>query len=99
MEKVIEQLKRVRETGKIAFGFKKVEKEIINKKAKLIIISKKAPNHIRDRILYLAKISDIPIVELDITTNELGTFCGRPHRVSCCCVIDEGLSKILEVIK
>jgi len=97
---LVEKIRMVRETGKLIFGFEKVEKTLIsNEKPKLVILSKKAPREIYNRIKYLAESKNVPIFELDVTTNDLGTFCGRPHRVSCFCIMDAGQSDILEYLE
>ncbi len=80
-------------------GSKQSLKAVLNGKAKLVIIAENAPPHYKKRLEYYAKLSGVPIIEFKGTSIDLGLAAGKPFRVSMIAVIDEGSSRILELVE
>ncbi len=93
------QLKRAMETGDVKVGFRQVEKSLLNGRSKLIIMAENAPARIRERVLHLAKIGNVPVYVFRGGSLDLGEMIGRPHFVAVISVDDPGDSRILELAK
>jgi len=82
-------------TGKVLLGVDKTIKNLTHENPKLVVVSSEASPPARDRILYLARIADVPTKVVNFNTQTLGSLCGRPHTVSALTVLEEGDSNIL----
>ncbi len=91
------EIRRAVETGKVDFGEKQAEKNILKGNGELIIISSNTKKLLKERLEHYAKISEIPFYEFSGTSTELGSVCGKPFPVSVMTIISKGKSKILEV--
>lgn len=98
MKDIKEKLSTVINTGKIDYGFKKAVKNIYTGEPRLIIISNNTPPQMRDRIVYLSRLNDTPLIKVKQNSVDLASICGRQHSVSVLTVLDEGESQILEGI-
>ncbi|MEM3291296.1 MAG: 50S ribosomal protein L30e [Saccharolobus sp.] len=93
------ELKTLLKTGKIIFGAKKAIKYIKTGKIKMVIVASTLRGDLKEDILYYAKISNIPVYEYKGSGWDLGTLCGKPFMISTIGVLDEGESRIMEIIK
>ncbi len=93
------QLKRAMETGDVKLGFRESEKSLLNGRSKLIILAENAPEDIKNRVTYLAKISKVPVYYFKGMSIQLGELLGRPHMVAVISIDDPGDSSILELAK
>ncbi len=90
---ISKELARAISTGKIIFGHKMVVKNA--DKAKAFIMSMDCPykeevmNATGDKPVYIYKGNNI----------ELGNICGKPFGVSVIAIMDEGKSKIIDIIQ
>jgi large subunit ribosomal protein L30e len=91
------EIRRAVETGKVNFGEKTAEKNILKGNGELIIISSTAKKTIKERLEHYAKLSEIPFYEFQGTSTDLGSVCGKPFPVSVMTILSKGKSKILEV--
>lgn len=91
------EIRRAVETGKVNFGEKQTEKNILKGNGELIIISSNAKKLLKERLGQYAKLSEIPFYEFQGTSVELGSVCGKPFPVSVMTVLSRGKSKILEI--
>ena len=91
----MDQLRNVIRSGKLAYGTRQSEEQILTGKAKAIILSEKAEELMVERIKYLAGIGKIPIKVLTLSTKELGETFTLAYPVSVAVVLDEGDSKII----
>jgi len=99
MKNIKKELETAIKTGKVIFGSKKVVWTFLNGNPKLVLVSKNCPFKILDEIRYYAKIAKIPCITLNETSYELGSLCGKPFQISSLCIIDEGESSILDIVK
>ncbi|MEB2836446.1 MAG: 50S ribosomal protein L30e [Desulfurococcales archaeon] len=96
---VTRELKNLVKTGVYVLGSRQSIRAVAHGKAKLLIIAKNARPDLRDRALYLAKLSGVPVYTFPGTSVELGVALGKPFRVSMLAVIDEGSSQILRAAR
>ncbi|WP_338599916.1 50S ribosomal protein L30e [Sulfolobus tengchongensis] len=93
------ELKTLLKTGKVIFGARKAIKYVKLGKVKMVIIASTLRGDLKEDITYYAKLSNIPIYEYKGSGWDLGTLCGKPFMISTISVLDEGDSKILDIIK
>ncbi len=96
---VTRELKNLVKTGVYVLGSRQSIRAVAHGKAKLLIIARNARPDLRDRALYLAKLSGVPVYTFPGTSVELGVALGKPFRVSMLAVIDEGSSQILRAAR
>jgi large subunit ribosomal protein L30e len=68
-------------------------------KAKLIILAGNCPLNIREDIEYYSRLSDIPVINYNGTSVNLGLVCGKPFMVSALTIRDQGDSDILRILE
>jgi large subunit ribosomal protein L30e len=95
----VDQLRIVLRSGKLVYGTKQSEEQILNGKVKVLIISKKAESNTFERLKYLADLGKVPCKVMDISTKELGETFALAYPVSVAAVLDEGDSKIVSEVK
>ncbi len=93
------ELRNLVKTGKVYLGVRESMKAVRLGKAKLLIIAENTPPEYRERLKYYAKLSKTPIIVFKGTSVDLGLTIGKPFRVSAIAVIDEGSSRILELVE
>lgn len=86
-------------SGKVIIGYRKAVKYLKTgkEKPKAIIIAENMPSHMRDMILYLAKMSNVPVIKYPGKSIDLGRAVRKPFFVSTIVIIDPGESRILEL--
>jgi len=87
------------DTGKVSYGADSARNALLNKKAKLVILSNNAPQDIRDDVYRYSDLSEIPILEFTGSSLDLGAICGRPHFVAAVTIYEMGDSDILKAVK
>ena len=93
------ELRRAVDTGKVFFGRRQVEKEVLKGECKLVIISGNSERYARERIEQVCKASKVPFYRFGATGLEIGRYCGKPFVVSFAGVKDEGKSRVLQLAK
>ncbi|MFN7991227.1 MAG: 50S ribosomal protein L30e [Candidatus Micrarchaeia archaeon] len=84
------------ESGKVEFG---ARTGLAAVKAKLFVTASNTPKETKESIEKLAKSSNIPLIEFEGSTMELGSVCGKPFPVSLLSIFEEGSSNIMELAK
>jgi len=78
----MKEIKDLLDAKKLIIGtdviIKKLNKNALNK----IFIAKNCPDKIKDELKNLTAISSIPLVEIDMNNDELGTYCRKPFHIS-----------------
>ena len=92
-------LRRILETGKVDFGSKKAIEHAQHGKAKLIVLSTNCPKGIRADIEHYTKLADVPVLNFDGTSMQLGEVCGKPFLISALTILDPGRVSIDELTK
>jgi len=85
------------DTGKVYMGYKETEKAVVDRDAKLVIISSNIPGEKEEELEKLASLSDIAVYRYQGSSMVLGAVCGRPHLVSALGVAKAGDSDIFEL--
>jgi large subunit ribosomal protein L30e len=96
---VNKEIRRVVDTGKVAFGFKSSEKNLLLGKAKALVLSTNATKPVREKVKAFSEMADIPLIEFNGTGLDLGKVCGKPFNVSVLTVLDEGKARLIAGIK
>ncbi len=93
------EIRRAVDTGKISFGYKECKKNILAGNGKLIIICNNIQKFEKENLEYLAQVEGKKIYAFEDNGLVLGSVCGKPFVVSTMLVIDEGKSKVLDLVK
>ena len=78
----MQEIKKLLEEKKLIIGSKVVIKKLNNNLIGKIFIAKNCKQEIKQDLEKLAQISSVEIVNLDMTNEELGTFCRKPFHIS-----------------
>ena len=90
------EIRRTVDTGKVKFGTKSAEKELLVGKAKAIILSTNLPDQKKEMLENYAKMTSIDIIPFEGSSLELGSICGKPFNIGVLTVLDSGKSKLLQ---
>ncbi|MEB3774056.1 MAG: 50S ribosomal protein L30e [Desulfurococcales archaeon] len=92
------ELRNLIKTGRYYLGSKQAIKALKLGKAKMIIMAENAPPEVRRRIQYYARLGGVPVYIYKSSSTALGLAAGKPFRVSVIAVLDEGQSRITELV-
>jgi large subunit ribosomal protein L30e len=84
------------DTGKVLLGLDKTSKAALSGSGKLVIIAKGIPRTTSQDVRHYCNLSQLPVIEFEGGSMELGTICGKPFPVSALTIIDPGASDILK---
>lgn len=98
MLNIKKELEIISRTGKIILGYRQTYLSVLNRKAKLVLTAKNCPEGIEKRLGVASKLTGIPVMKMDINSDEVGYILGKPFRVAVLSVIDAGSSSILEEV-
>ena len=87
------------ESGKVEFGARTGIAASLLGKAKLFVMAANTPPETREKLVSYAKTANIPVLEFEGTSMELGSVCGKPFPVSVLSVFEEGTSSIMDLAK
>ncbi|AEM38095.1 ribosomal protein L7Ae/L30e/S12e/Gadd45 [Pyrolobus fumarii 1A] len=86
-------------TGKVILGTRKTLKLLKLGRLKAVVVAANAPPEVKQEILYYASLGDIPVYVYPGTSVELGAACGKPFTVMSLGIVDEGQSRIVDLIR
>ncbi len=86
------------DTGKAELGTDKALKMALNGSAKMVVVARNMVKDKRRDLEHYCRMANVPVVEFDGTSIDLGTVCGKPFPVSAVSVVDEGHSDILKAV-
>jgi large subunit ribosomal protein L30e len=78
----MEEIRKLINEGKTILGSKVVIKKLKNGLIEKIFLSKNCKENLKEDIEKFAKVSSVEIINVDMTNEELGTFCKKPFHVS-----------------
>ncbi len=87
------------ESGKVEFGARSGLAQGQAGKVKLYVTASNTPSETKDRLGKAAKDADVPVIEFEGSSMELGSVCGKPFPVSVLSIYAEGSSNIMELVK
>jgi len=82
IEEEIKLLKTRVQEGKAIIGTERVIKSIRNGSLKKVYLASNCPQKARDDIAHYAKLTAVPVVELNYNNEEIGIFCKKNFLVS-----------------
>ncbi len=87
-------------SGKVILGAKKVIKLLKTgeQTPKVVVVASNAPSPMKEEIEYLAKLANVPLIEYQGKSIDLGRAFKRPFFVSAAAILDPGESKIMEML-
>jgi large subunit ribosomal protein L30e len=90
---IAKSLRMAIKDGKVSIGAKNTLKSIKRGDNQLVILASNCPQRFLDRITS----EEVPTVNLDISSVELGSMCGKPFTISALSIIDAGSSDIMSI--
>ena len=97
MSSVDHELRMALRTGRVQLGSKVAIRELRRGRARMAIISSNCQAKTREEIETHGKLSNIPVLNHQKDSIDLGVLCGKPFSVSVIVINDPGDSKILEL--
>ena len=91
------EIRRAVDTGKVAFGYKQCQKELMKGKGEIIIISNNMSVNEKEKLKHLAETEGKKVFDYSETGLTLGSVCGKPFVVSAMIVLEKGKSNVLEL--
>jgi len=95
-ENINARLALVMKSGKYTLGYKTTLKTLRSGKAKLVIVANNCPAIRKSEIEYYAMLSKTGVHHYQGNNVDLGTACGKLHRVCVLTVTDPGDSDIIK---
>merc|ERR1712022_45568 len=98
-DNINQKLQLVFKSGKAVLGVRQTLKQIRTAKAKMVIVSKNCPALRKSEIEYYGMLSKTPLPPYEGNNTDLGTACGKLHRVGVLAITNPGDSDILRIIE
>jgi len=92
------ELRMAINTGRLHLGSKVAIRELQRGRAKIAILSSNCPEKIREQIEEYGKLGDIPVLQHQKDSLDLGVLCRKPFPVSVIVINETGDSKILDLV-
>ncbi|MFQ5887066.1 MAG: 50S ribosomal protein L30e [Candidatus Hydrothermarchaeales archaeon] len=92
-------IRTVVDTGEVILGVKRSLASVMDKKAKMVIVSANCPKDLKEDLLHYANLSKVHVFEFKGSSMDLGAVCGKPYIVSMLAVIDAGDSDVFELVR
>lgn len=86
-------------TGKVTLGLNETLKNILSKKAKLVVVASNASEAAVSQVEAAAQQVKVPIYTYQGKNTELGPACGKPYSVAVLTVLEAGDSDVLQLAK
>jgi large subunit ribosomal protein L30e len=80
-------------TGKVIIGANRTVDAAANGSAKMVILASNCPEEIKKKV----QETNVPVLEYEGTSVELGPVCGKPFTIAAMAILDAGESDILAV--
>jgi ribosomal protein L30E len=93
-----DEMKKVLKDGELIIGDRQVRKALLKGNAKMVIVSTKASDEIKQDLKRYAELSEIKYYEYPESSKELGYKCAKPFPILSVAIVKEGTSKILELV-
>ncbi len=98
MKDLKRHLEVISRTGKIIFGFRQSKLSVLNRKSKLIVLSKDCPANLEREIKIVCKMSGTPYLKTSVSSKELGYMAGKLFPSAVISIIDFGSSTLSEQV-
>ncbi|MDO8625798.1 MAG: 50S ribosomal protein L30e [Candidatus Diapherotrites archaeon] len=94
----VREIRRSVDTGKVVFGVRETQKNVLKGNGQLIIVSASCPKTTQEKISHWSTMFDIPVFEYPGKGLELGSVCGKPFSIATLLVLDAGKSKVQDIV-
>ena len=98
-ESINSKLALVMKSGKAVLGYKSTIKSLRKGQLKAIFIASNTPSLVKAEINYYSLLANCDVRIYSGNNNDLGSACGKYHRVSILGISDAGDSDILNIFK
>jgi len=78
-------------TGKVIIGANRTVGAAANGSAKMVVLASNCPEDIKTKV----QETNVPVLEYEGTSVELGPVCGKPFTIAAMAILDAGESDIL----
>jgi len=92
-------LRNATATGNVTLGLNETLKDILSKKAKLVVLAANAPEAVVSQIEAAVAQQKTPVYRYSGKNTELGPACGKPYSVAVLSVVEAGDSDVLQLAK
>ncbi len=99
MADINEELHAVVKTGKVVLGSKNVVHTLLLGGPKAVVLCNSCDRETKECLLYYCQLANVPSRIIKATSVQLGEICAKPFPISCLAILNEGDSKILELVK
>ncbi|MDD4250762.1 MAG: 50S ribosomal protein L30e [Candidatus ainarchaeum sp.] len=93
------EIRRAVDTGKVVFGQRQCQKELLKGNGELVIFSNNIPANEKEKLLHITKTQGKNAFDYKDNGLTLGSVCGKPFVISTLIIIDKGKSKVLDLIE
>lgn len=78
-------------TGKVIIGANRTVDAAADGTAKMVVLASNCPEDIKNKV----QATNVPVLEFEGTSVELGPICGKPFTIAAMAILDVGESDIL----
>lgn len=75
------EIKNYRKQGRLVFGTRQTTQLLRDRAAEKVYLAVNCPQELRREIEHFGKLSDVPVLTLEILSDDLGLLCRRQHMV------------------
>lgn len=87
-EQELKGLRSKIQEGKVLIGADRVLKQLRSRRLLKVFLARNCPQHVREDLLQFARLSSVPVVELEQNNEELGVLCKKNFFVSAIGVLE-----------
>jgi len=99
MSSIDHELRLALSTGRVQLGSNTAERELRRGRARIVILSSNIPEEKADTMKRYGNLADIPVLQHNKDSMDLGILCGKPYPVSALIINDPGDSRILDLVE
>ena len=92
-------LRTASQTGNVVLGLNETLKNVLSKKAKLVVLAANAPEAAVSQVEAATQQAKVPVYRYEGKNTELGPACGKPYSVAVLSVLEAGDSDVLQLAK
>ncbi len=89
MKEAIDEIKKHLKKKDLIIGSKQVIKNLKLDKIKKVFLASNPPAEVEEDINYYAKLTNTPVIKLDIPNNELGAVCRKQYSIAALAILKE----------
>ncbi len=86
---LVKTIRSAVDSDSVIFGSKKTIDQVLNGKAKLVVVASNCELNSKEEVTRFSKLSGIEIQEFEGSSVELGAVCGKPFVISMLAVIEQ----------